>query len=93
MNRIILSLAIMAIGCVQQVFAQQDAMFTHYMFNQVVYNPAFVGAEMGDNFCINLVHHNQWMGYSDEYGSAAPSPLPLISINRLSLANTNWGLA
>ncbi|MBI3142476.1 MAG: type IX secretion system membrane protein PorP/SprF [Bacteroidetes bacterium] len=72
MNRIILSLAIMAIGCVQQVFAQQDAMFTHYMFNQVVYNPAFVGAEMGDNFCINLVHHNQWMGYSDEFGSAAP---------------------
>lgn len=42
------------------------------MFNQVVYNPAFIGSEFGDQFCINLVQRNQWLGYTTEDGSTAP---------------------
>ena len=42
------------------------------MFNQVVYNPAFIGSEFGDQFCINLVHRDQWLGYTTEDESKAP---------------------
>ncbi len=42
-------------------FAQQDAQISHYMFNNVVFNPAYAG--MNDEVCINLVSHQQWMTY------------------------------
>ena len=41
-------------------FAQQDAMFTKYMFNSLVYNPAYAGAK--DHLAIGLLHRTQWWG-------------------------------
>jgi len=41
-------------------FAQQDAMFTKYMFNSLVYNPAYAGAK--DHMAIGLLHRTQWWG-------------------------------
>lgn len=40
--------------------AQQDAMFTKYMFNSLVYNPAYAGAK--DHMSIGLLHRTQWWG-------------------------------
>ncbi len=40
--------------------AQQDAMFTKYMFNQLAYNPAYAGSY--DFMSINAIYRNQWWG-------------------------------
>lgn len=71
MKRIVLVFAVV-IGIGQYAYSQQDPKFTHYMFNQVVYNPAFIGVENGDNFCLNFVQHNQWLGFETDDGSIAP---------------------
>ncbi|MEO1624964.1 MAG: type IX secretion system membrane protein PorP/SprF, partial [Bacteroidota bacterium] len=42
------------------VNAQQDAMFTKYMFNSLVYNPAYAGSR--DYLSANLIHRTQWWG-------------------------------
>ncbi len=41
-------------------FAQQDAMFTKYMFNSLAYNPAYAGSK--EHLTINLLHRTQWWG-------------------------------
>lgn len=42
------------------VFAQQDALYTQYMFNGLVLNPAYAGNKGTLN--VNLVNRNQWAG-------------------------------
>ena len=42
------------------VTAQQDAMFTKYMFNTLVYNPAYAGAY--DYLSVTALHRGQWWG-------------------------------
>ncbi|MEM9823636.1 MAG: PorP/SprF family type IX secretion system membrane protein, partial [Bacteroidota bacterium] len=42
------------------LYAQQDAMFTKYMFNSLVYNPAYAGAK--DHLAVGLLHRTQWWG-------------------------------
>lgn len=39
---------------------QQDPMFTKYMFNSLVFNPAYAGAK--DHFSATLLHRDQWWG-------------------------------
>lgn len=41
-------------------FAQQDAMFTKYVFNSLSYNPAYAGAK--DHMAVGLLHRTQWWG-------------------------------
>lgn len=43
------------------VFAQQDAMFTHYMFNTLSVNPAYAGSR--DALTITGLHRSQWVGF------------------------------
>ena len=40
--------------------AQQDAMFTKYMFNSLSYNPAYAGSK--DFMSLGLIHRSQWLG-------------------------------
>ena len=42
------------------LIAQQDAMFTKYMFNTLVYNPAYAGSY--EYLSINALHRGQWWG-------------------------------
>ncbi|MEM9919345.1 MAG: type IX secretion system membrane protein PorP/SprF [Bacteroidota bacterium] len=42
--------------------AQQDAMFTKYMFNSLAYNPAYAGSK--EHMSIALLHRTQWWGIS-----------------------------
>jgi len=56
-NYIILSfLSLISIG----VKAQQDAMFSQYMDNQIYINPAFAGTKEQMN--ITMLHRQQWVG-------------------------------
>lgn len=47
-----------------QVQAQQDPSYTHFTYNKLLYNPAYAGAS--DNFCLNAINHQQWLGYRDQ---------------------------
>ncbi len=47
--------------------AQQDAMFTQYMTNAVLFNPAYAGSRK--HMSIGLVHRSQWLGF----GEGAPT--------------------
>ncbi len=42
----------------QSAFAQQDPMFTKYMFNSLVFNPAYAGSK--EHMSVNLLHRTQW---------------------------------
>jgi len=42
-------------------YAQQDAMFTHYMFNTLAINPAYAGSR--DALTITALHRSQWVGF------------------------------
>ena len=46
--------------CVGQLYAQQDPMFTKYMFNSLWYNPAYAGSN--DHMSVTLLHRSQWIG-------------------------------
>ena len=40
-------------------FGQQDPMFTKYMFNSLVFNPAYAGS--WDHMTVGLIHRSQWV--------------------------------
>jgi type IX secretion system PorP/SprF family membrane protein len=44
-------------------FGQQDAQFSHNMFNILSYNPAFAGSN-GD-ICMTILGRQQWMGFNE----------------------------
>lgn len=46
--------------CATTVSAQQQSMFTKYMFNTLAFNPAYAGSR--DALSANVLYRNQWMG-------------------------------
>jgi type IX secretion system PorP/SprF family membrane protein len=58
-----------------QAKAQQDPLYTNFMFNKLVYNPAFAGTNP-EFICATFLLHNQWAGFgsdADDYVGSAPS--------------------
>lgn len=45
---------------IANVYGQQDPLFTKYMFNTLVFNPAYAGAE--GHLSMGLLHRSQWFG-------------------------------
>lgn len=43
------------------LLAQQDAMFTHYMYNTLSVNPAYAGSR--DALTVTALHRSQWVGF------------------------------
>lgn len=43
-------------------YAQQDAQYNQYIFNELVINPAYAGTK--DVFSLNAIYSNQWTGFS-----------------------------
>ena len=41
-------------------YAQQDPMFTKYMFNSLTFNPAYAGSR--EHMTVNALHRTQWWG-------------------------------
>lgn len=55
-------------------FAQQDPHFSHFMFNQMYYNPGYTAIEGVSR--ATLIHRSQWLGYQSTNpsdGGGAPS--------------------
>ncbi|MBN8703923.1 MAG: type IX secretion system membrane protein PorP/SprF [Bacteroidetes bacterium] len=42
-------------------FAQQDAQFSHNMFNRLAINPGYAGTSQA--YCATLIYRNQWTGF------------------------------
>jgi type IX secretion system PorP/SprF family membrane protein len=54
-------LFILAILITGNIFSQQDAMFTHYMYNTLGVNPAYAGSR--DALTMTALHRSQWLGF------------------------------
>lgn len=59
MKRILTSVLMLFVGSI--VYAQQDAMFTHYAFNTLSVNPAYAGSR--DALTVTALHRSQWVGF------------------------------
>ena len=44
-------------------YAQQNPMYTHYMYNTLSINPAYAGSR--DALTVTALHRSQWVGYKD----------------------------
>lgn len=56
-----LVLAVLTLWSGQQVYAQQDAMFTHYSFNTLAVNPGYAGSR--DALTVTGLHRSQWVSF------------------------------
>jgi type IX secretion system PorP/SprF family membrane protein len=89
MSRAILLLFLLSFTGVQ-LSAQQDAHFTHYMYNQTYFNPAFAGLSNSNSFM--AIHRSQWFGYDGSLNSGGAPTTQFISYNgRTSLWNGGFG--
>jgi type IX secretion system PorP/SprF family membrane protein len=52
--------------------AQQDAHFSHYMFNQALYNPAWLTQEKSGY--VSALHRTQWAGYATSFDGSGGAP-------------------
>lgn len=70
--------------------AQQEPLFTNYIFNSLVFNPAYAGTT--DYLTTTLIHRSQWLGWNsnlDGDGGGTPSSQ---SISLHSPVNNRVGL-
>lgn len=75
---LILSLTLLSYG----LFAQQDAQFSQYMYNQLDFNPGSAGSKEAIN--ASLLSRQQWMGFSGGPASSVFSvnaPIKPLKIN------------
>jgi type IX secretion system PorP/SprF family membrane protein len=66
--------------------AQQDAMYTHYMFNTLAINPAYAGSR--DALSITGLHRSQWIGFD-----GAPTTQTLTLHSPIASKNIGIGLS
>lgn len=69
----------------QALFCQQQAHFSHNMFNHMAVNPAYAG--MGKGICATAIARQQWVGFKDQEGTkvnpetfslTVDAPLPFL---------------
>ena len=53
-----LTLLTLLLLMVQPMFGQQEPMFTKYMFNSLIFNPAYAGSK--EHMSVGLLHRTQW---------------------------------
>ena len=63
MNKVSYLLLLLAFVSVFNVFAQQDAQYTHYTNNMNVINPAYAGSR--ETLSIGLLGRTQWVGFDE----------------------------
>jgi type IX secretion system PorP/SprF family membrane protein len=89
----LLILVILTISFVggKHIFAQQEAMYSHFMFNQVIQNPAYAGNVKAID--ITGVVHQQWIGFTDSQGNHVAPETNTIAIHApLDLIHGGLGL-
>jgi len=60
-------------------FAQQDPLFTQYMFNNLYMTPAFAGVDGVTR--LTALHRSQWLGYQSSFGDGGAPTTQLVSFN------------
>lgn len=91
MKRHLIAAVLLATTCgINSGFAQQDAHFTQYMFNQMYFNPGAAGVEQG--FRGGLLYRNQWTGYSGLNGGGNPKNILFTGSAPILAANMGVGL-
>jgi type IX secretion system PorP/SprF family membrane protein len=60
-------------------FAQQDALFAQYMFNNLYMTPAYAGVDGVTRF--TAVHRSQWAGYQSSYGDGGAPTTQMVTFN------------
>lgn len=60
------------LGLVEEAKGQQDPQYSHYMFSELNYNPAFAGNHQR-RICATFLQHSQWTQFEGIDGGAAPS--------------------
>lgn len=63
MKKIYITLIFSVISVV--LFAQQEAQFTQYMFNNVLTNPGYTG--INKRICLTTIYRQQWTGFESQY--------------------------
>lgn len=61
------------------LFAQQDPIFTQYMFNNLYLTPAYAGVDGITRF--TAIHRSQWLGYQSSFGDGGAPSTQMISFN------------
>ena len=62
MKKLVL-VALIALSCTVETFAQQDPHYTQYMYNMSVMNPAYAGSK--ENLSMGLLYRKQWIEIED----------------------------
>lgn len=60
-------------------FSQQEAQFSHNMFNNMAINPGYAGSN--DAICATMLARQQWVGFKDPDGSKTAPQTYLLSID------------
>lgn len=60
MKKLVLA-AVLLVSIAYSAFAQQDPMFTKYMFNSLAFNPAYAGSK--GFMDVGLLYRDQWLGF------------------------------
>ena len=82
MKKIIL---VFILFCNLAAFAQQDPLFTQYMFNKLLINPAYAGSR--ENFTIDMLDRKQWVNID-----GAPETFTISAHTALRNKNVGLGL-
>ena len=61
------------------LFAQQDPIFTQYMFNNLYLTPAHAGVDGVTRF--SAIHRSQWTGYQSSFGDGGAPTTQMITFN------------
>lgn len=56
-------------------FSQQEAQFTQYMFNTLIYNPAYAGSK--DHLSMVAIYRDQWLGWGENGSSLSYDGRPV----------------
>ncbi|MEJ7646027.1 MAG: type IX secretion system membrane protein PorP/SprF [Chryseolinea sp.] len=60
-------------------FAQQDPLFTQYMFNNLYMTPAYAGVDGVTK--LTAVHRSQWLGYQSSFGDGGAPTTQIVTFN------------
>ena len=66
-----------------QVMAQQQPMYTQFMYNKLALNPAYAGYH--DHLCITGIYRNQWMGFEGSPESQVLSVQAPVNQGRIGI--------
>jgi type IX secretion system PorP/SprF family membrane protein len=60
MRNNLLVIILLAVSSVSQIYAQQQKLLTHFMFDKMSINPGSTGMSLLDGFCGTGIYRNQW---------------------------------